>query len=196
LKVVTHHWSSNWNKGFDVYTRFDELLARPEFADRFAFTYIGRVPDRVKFDHVTVEPPLAGRALGQSLGRHHVYLTASLNEPAGMHHIEGALCGLPLLYRVSGALPEYCEGFGLPFAGPEEVAARLLEMHGRYAELQPRMIRYPHDADRMCGDYEALLLDLDARRDDYLARRRTGRAGVLASRLAGLLADNWYTRQT
>ena len=32
-----------------------------------------------------------------------------------MHHIEGALSGLPLIYRKSGALPEYCKGYGLQF---------------------------------------------------------------------------------
>lgn len=25
LKFVTHHWSNNWNKGFDVYKKFDQL---------------------------------------------------------------------------------------------------------------------------------------------------------------------------
>ena len=30
-------------------------------------------------------------------------------------HIEGILCGLPIIYRESGALPEYCKKFGVPF---------------------------------------------------------------------------------
>ena len=42
-----------------------------------------------------------------------IYITGSENEPAGMHHIEAALCGLPLIYRSSGALPEYCKNYGV-----------------------------------------------------------------------------------
>jgi glycosyltransferase involved in cell wall biosynthesis len=194
LKVVTHHWSSNWNKGFDVYRRLDELLGQPALGGRFAFTYIGRMPAGLTFRHATVEPPLSGRALGEALSRHHVYLTASLNEPAGMHHIEGALCGLPLLYRTSGALPEYCDGFGLSFDGLESFEARLLEVRDRYAELRPRMAGYPHDAGRMCRAYEALLADLLARREEYLGQRTGGRAGALRSRVTGFLYDNWYGR--
>ena len=32
-----------------------------------------------------------------------------------MHHIEGILCGLPIIYRESGALPEYCKKYGISF---------------------------------------------------------------------------------
>ena len=34
-----------------------------------------------------------------------------------MHHIEGALCGLPILFRNSGSLPEYCKKYGVSFDG-------------------------------------------------------------------------------
>ena len=37
--------------------------------------------------------------------KHDLYISASINEPAGMHHIEGLLCGLPIIYRDNGALP-------------------------------------------------------------------------------------------
>lgn len=193
LKVVTHHWSSNWNKGFDVYRRFDELLDQPVFGDRFAFTYIGRVPDGFSFRHAVVEPPVTGRLLGDALRQHHVYLTASLNEPAGMHHIEGALTGLPLLYRLSGALPEYCGGYGLPF---DEMTfeRRLLEMPVRYAELRTRMAHYPNNAVSMCEAYEELFVDLLARRDDYLDRRHYRPVDRLASRLTGFLYDALHAR--
>jgi hypothetical protein len=193
LKIVTHHWSNNWNKGFDVYCQLDELLGKPEFGDRFMFTYIGRVPSDLTFRHARIEPPLSGRQLGEALGQHHVYLTASLNEPAGMHHIEGALCGLPVLYRPSGALPEYCDGFGLPFDS-STLEARLLEVHRRYAELQSRMAAYPNDADRMCEAYEQRLTEMLARRDEYLCRRRWGRVGAITSSVTGFVYDNWYAR--
>ena len=36
--------------------------------------------------------------------------------PSGNHHIEGALCGLPLMYLNSGGTPEYCKDFGLEYS--------------------------------------------------------------------------------
>ena len=48
IKIVTHHWSNNWNKGFDVY-KIDELLEQDEFQNNFEFNFIGRLPDGFKF---------------------------------------------------------------------------------------------------------------------------------------------------
>ena len=31
LKIVTHHWGANWNKGFTIYKKLDELLAKSEY---------------------------------------------------------------------------------------------------------------------------------------------------------------------
>lgn len=193
LRVVTHHWSNHPNKGFDVYRRFDELLGQPEYGAAFAFTYIGRVPERLTFRHATLEPPLSGPRLGEALSRHHVYLTASLNEPAGMHHVEGALCGLPLLYRPSGALPEYCQGFGLPF-DETTFERRLLDVRARYDELRTTMAGYPNDSDTMCRNYERLFHDLLARRDEYLERRRRGVVAAVTASVTGLFYDKWYGR--
>ena len=36
------------------------------------------------------------------LKKHDIYITASENEPSGNHHMEGALCGLPILFKDSG----------------------------------------------------------------------------------------------
>ncbi len=193
LRVVTHHWSHNWNKGFDIYQRLDQLLSQPALAGQFSFTYIGRVPAGVSFRYIKVLPPLSGSALGDELRRHHIYLTASLNEPAGMHHIEGALSGLPVLYRLSGALPEYCEGFGLSF-NEQMFEGRLSEMHARYAEFRALMPAYPNDADRMCHAYERLFVDLLARRDGQWTRRRRSGVDALRSRVIGWWIDNWQTR--
>ena len=44
VKLVTHHWSSNWNKGFDTYKRIDELINDEYWSNKIEFTYIGNVP--------------------------------------------------------------------------------------------------------------------------------------------------------
>jgi len=44
LKVVTHHWSTNYMKGFDIYERLGLLLDVDPFKNLFDFTYIGNIP--------------------------------------------------------------------------------------------------------------------------------------------------------
>ena len=95
LRLVTHHWGAHEFKGFDVYRRIDAMLAEAEWRDRIQFTYIGNLPSGFAFSTARHLPPRDGPALAEVLRNRHVYVTASINEPAGMHHIEGALCGMP-----------------------------------------------------------------------------------------------------
>jgi len=170
LKLVTHHWSSNPMKGFDIYRRLDGLLASDAFKDKIAFTYIGNLPEGFRFQHVNYHEPLHGLELARLLGQHHVYVSASQHEPGPNHQNEGACCGLPLLYRQSGALPEYCEGFGISFT-EENFEAKLLEMMATYKQWAGGMSRFPYSADRMCEQYEALFREL-RNRSAELARHR------------------------
>ena len=96
-------------KGFDVYKKLDELSEEVDWKGKIEFTYIGNLPKGFNFKNSRVINPLSGEKLAEQLVSHHIYITASNNEPAGMHHIEGALCGLPIIYKNSGALPEYCK---------------------------------------------------------------------------------------
>ena len=115
LKIVTHHWGANWNKGLNIYKKLYEMMALTEYKDLISFTYIGNLPKNFAFKNSNVLSPLAGLELSNEIKKHHVYLTASTNEPSGNHHIEGAQCGLPILYLNSGAMPENCNGFGVMF---------------------------------------------------------------------------------
>lgn len=176
FRIVTHHWGGNRMKGFDVYERLDRLMGEPEWQGRVEFTYVGNLPDGVEFAHARHLAPLSGTALAEELASHHAYVTGSMNEPAGMHHIEGALCGLPLIYRRSGALPEYCKGFGLPFDEAEEVPNLIRTTMDDYAKFAAAMPAYGNTAERMCEAYIALFEDLFARRDAIVAKRRLWRS--------------------
>lgn len=179
-------------KGFDIYLQLDELLAKSDFARHFAYTYIGNLPPAVRFRHVRHVAPLSGTPLADELRRHHVYLTASIHEPAGMHHIEAALCGLPLLYRRSGALPEYCDGFGVGF-DQETFEGKLFELRDRYWKFRPIMTSYSYDASRMCRGYIDLFRDLMSRRDEILARRSWGRAASIQMQWTASAYQACYT---
>ncbi len=175
LKLVTHHWGGNWMKGFDVYEKLDQMLAEEDWKNKFHFTYIGNVPAGFKFYNATHLPPVSGSELASLLSTQHVYITGSKNEPAGMHHIEGAMCGLPLIYRRSGALPEYCNGFGLEFDKVEEIPSALRTMMEDFPKFKNRMTSYPHNSNRMCAQYIRLFEDLYAERNSILRHRQIWR---------------------
>lgn len=174
LRLVTHHWGGNRMKGFDIYEILDQMLAKDEWKKRIAFTYIGNLPAGFSFANARYLPPLQGDVLARELASHHVYVTASVSEPAGMHHIEGAMCGLPLLYRRSGALPEYCAGFGIGFDDTDFTAAlrQMLEQYGSHVE---NMAGYTHTAEHMCKEYIDLFDQMLAQRNAILEDRRPWR---------------------
>ncbi len=182
LRLVTHHWGYHEYKGFDVYRALDGLLEDPAWSDRIAFTYVGNLPAGFTFRNARHVPPLDGETLASELRSHHAYVTGSIGEPGGNHQNEGALCGLPLVYRDSGCLPEYCDDFGIAFAGPEEITSALEQLIRRYSELVVRMINYPHTATRMAQEWIAVLEDLDSDRGRLVARRRLWRSPGAALR--------------
>lgn len=171
LRLVTHHWGAIRMKGFDVYEQLDQMLAQPTCRDRFGFTYIGRLPDDFTFTHAHHIDPLDGQALGDEIRGHHVYLTASRNEPGSNHNIEGALCGLPLLYVPQASMPETSDTWGIPFT-PDQFPEKLEEMYASYPRWADRMPDYPFTATRTCSAYVELFNDMIRNRAQILKRRR------------------------
>ena len=166
LKIVTHHWSSNYEKGHDIYQQLDRILDDPAYRDKYQFSFIGNVPSNLTYRNTTIIPPLNGQQLADKLKEHHVYLSASRNEPGGMHIIEGGLCGLPLLYIRSGSLPEYSQGFGIEFT-PKNFFNKLAEMYHTYEERTRVLPIYPHSADKMATQYWQLMQNLHNNSTDH-----------------------------
>jgi len=158
LRLVTHHWGYSYNKGFDIYEKLASLDTIKDI--KIHLTYIGRIPDGINYKNIKVIPPLSSRELAEELKKNHIYVTGSVNEPAGMHHIEGAMCGLPVLYRNSGALPEYCNGFGVMFEGVDDVESKLEKLVKNYELYFDKMKEYPYNSELMCREYENVFLTL------------------------------------
>lgn len=150
LKIVTHHWSRNWYKGWDVYKKLEEFVKSPA-GKQYQFSFIG--PPH----------PLVGLELARTLKEHHVYISASQNEPAGMHYIEALQCGLPVLYRHSGSLPEYCAPYGLGFNGPNDVIAALERIRQEYQIHHQTTQQLRYTADDMNRAYLDLFKNLPGR---------------------------------
>ena len=181
LSIVTHHWGANWNKGFDIYEYIDKLLDQEYWKNKIEFNYIGNLPEKFNFKNVKVYKPLSGKTLADQIKKSHLYITASVNEPSGNHHIEGALCGLPVMYRNSGGIPEYCQGFGLEYK-MENFEIKLKEMMEGYKKYTNLLKEYPYKADKMSKDYydlfnfilqnkEKIILDrdIDLRSNNFIS---------------------------
>jgi len=155
LRLVTHHWSDNWAKGFAVYQEIDQLIAGGELKNTELWI-IGRWPKEIRWRAARTLPPTQGSPLSQLLRRCHVYVTASRWEPGGMHFIEGAQCGLPVLYHMEGGgIVEVARKFGVPFG--DDVRSAIREMRDRYAELRRAVLADAPSGDQMCLAYARLI---------------------------------------
>ena len=170
IRLVTHHWSPNKMKGFDVYQRLDSLLSTSDWKNKVEFTYIGNLPKGFSFKNTKHLSPMNGRKLALELSKNDLYISASINEPAGMHHIEGILCGLPIIYRNSGALPEYCRDFGVSFENQDFLPA-LKKMIKDYSKFKKNIIQYPHDSEKMTSEYLTLFSQLLKNRRKIIEKR-------------------------
>ena len=172
LKIVTHHWGANWNKGFDIYSLLDKMLSDSKYSENISFTYIGNVPKGFKFKNTKQVDPLEGKDLASEIKKNNLYLTASLNEPSGNHHIEAAQCGLPLLYIDSGGIPEYCKDFGISFNNLN-FKSKLDEMIHEYTIYTDKVKKYSLNSEKMSKEYENLFIEMLSKRDDIINKRQT-----------------------
>lgn len=109
INLVTHHWSDNWMKGFDIYEKLDSYV---ESNPNYTFTYIGR--HRANFRNTKHVRPLWGKELGNALGENDVYISASRFDPGPNHILESLACGLPTYVHAEG-------GGSIEFAGADHV---------------------------------------------------------------------------
>jgi glycosyltransferase involved in cell wall biosynthesis len=109
LNIVTHHWSDNIMKGFDVYQEIDRWVG---FDDDITFTYIGR--ERGIFKNTKIIPPLHGKSLGDELGKYDVYVSGSRFDPGPNHILEALSCELPIFVHEDG-------GGAVEFSGKSSV---------------------------------------------------------------------------
>ena len=113
------------------------------------------------------------------LKKNNLYITGSLNEPSGNHHIEASQCGLPVMYINSGGTNEYCSGYGLEYT-KENFELKLKEAMDNYEELFVKMKEYPFNSDKMSKDYLELFEDMINNKDSILANRITKNTSKLS----------------
>lgn len=152
LRIVTHHWSSSWYKGWDVYQALDSYLGTPA-GKPYQFTYIGNPWPKAHLRNTAILPPQSGTRLADLLKHNHLYISGSQNEPAGMHVIEAVACGLPVLWRQSGSMGEYCAPYGISYTGPNDIVPALQEIQKNYYHWQRAAKNAAYTAEDMCRQY-------------------------------------------
>jgi glycosyltransferase involved in cell wall biosynthesis len=160
FRIVTHHWSDNWNKGFSTYRELDQLIVNGDLDDT-EFWVIGRWPKDIRWQKAKTFGPTRGKSLAKLLRQCHLYVTASLWEPGGMHHIEGAQCGLPVIYHEDGGgIVELAKQYGIAFR--DNVKQAVLEGRVKYHDLKRKVLLHRPSGDKMCSEYLDLIRDLIA----------------------------------
>lgn len=160
IKIVTHHWSDNWMKGFDLYKDID-LWLDGDAKKEYEFTYIGRYCKEYEPKNTKLVEPLHGASLGEELRNHDIYVTASRFEPCGMHHIEGAASGMPVIYhKDTGGIVELCKNHGEIYESFPEFLNKL-EMIKSDLDRYREKIKYDFlDINRCCESFYSEILRL------------------------------------
>lgn len=132
LRIVTHHWSTNNYKGFEVYRQLGQLISSKELKKEFNLCYIGR--SQFNLPNFEKKPVLKGSKLVEKLAAQHVYISASKLEAGPYHILEALACGLPVIYGESGgAIAEYVQDCGFCF-NAKNLLDSLYTMKNNYNE--------------------------------------------------------------
>ena len=76
-----------------------------------------------------------------------------------MHHVEGAQCGLPLVYHAKGGgIVEAGEKYGMVYR--DNLKEVLLEAREKYPLLRQKVLENMPNGDRMCFEYFRIIQQL------------------------------------
>lgn len=155
IRLISSSWSDNPNKGAAALALLEHRLDW----NRFELTFVGRSP--VALEKGRMLPPVPSPELARLLRAHDAFIAPSRHEPCSNALLEALACGLPAVYRDSGANGELVGEAGVAFvdddelpAAVEAIAVQLDDRRGRIAIPQLDEV-----ADRYL---EAMRIDLHA----------------------------------
>jgi glycosyltransferase involved in cell wall biosynthesis len=147
IKIISTSWSSNINKGFDVYRYLDSAL---DFS-RYSMTFVGSSP--YKFKNISMIPPQDAPSLLKHLGSHDIYLTASHNDPCSNAVLEALAVGLPVVALRSGGTPELVCAAGAYFDSAMDVQGAIETVVSDIQVYRDQIKR--RNIDDACAEYVA-----------------------------------------
>jgi len=157
LIIVTHHWSNDYLKGFEIYNKLDEKL---NIRNDFELIFVGNYNKSYSPKNVKLISPKNGKELGDILRQSDIYLTATQNEPGGAHYLEGLSCGLPILfYKNGGGVKEICEPCGEEFIDIDDFFVKLELIKNNY-DKYVNNINYNYlNSNRCSKEYYDIIMD-------------------------------------
>ena len=123
INLITHHWSNNPKKGFEIYSFLGKCISNNvKGFENITFTYIGRFNESYSKEGINIISPKHQDELANLLPNFDVYITASEEEAGANHVLEGLAAGLPVLFKDNGgSINEYCFKYGLSFKGKSDL---------------------------------------------------------------------------
>ena len=148
FKIVSHHWSNNALKGFDIYKKLDDYCV---ITNKSSFTFVGRKPDDISLTNYI--PPQDVDGLVSILPKHDVYITASKQEAGANHVLEALALGLPVLYhKDGGSINEYCQDFGIAYETFEDLVDIIENKKEKLQDISNKMV-YRRSSKDMAEEY-------------------------------------------
>lgn len=124
--LIAISWSSNINKGFDLYQFLDNTLN----FDRYTMTFVGNSP--ISFKNIKMVSPVNSLQLAELLRRSDIYITGSKNDPCSNSLIEALTCGLPCIVLNDGGHPEIIKDGGEVFNTFQECTEKIKKVRENY----------------------------------------------------------------
>jgi len=125
------------------------------------FTYLGRYNREYQPKNINLITPQEPKEIGNILRNHDIYITGARWEACGMHHIEAARGGLPILYHEDGgAVPEVCKKHGVGFSDTESMFRGMQNLIDNYVEYRHNIDYDYLSMDRCCEEYERIFLNV------------------------------------
>jgi glycosyltransferase involved in cell wall biosynthesis len=149
IKLIASSWSSNSNKGFDIYEFLDVNL---DFS-RYEMTFIGNSP--ISFKNIKHISPMSPEKLAIELRNHDIFISASKLETYSNSLSEALHCGLPAIARNNSSQVIAVDRGGLFFEGRADILktidnlAENLENHRSFISV-PRITDRGEDYYNFC----------------------------------------------
>lgn len=131
--LIAVSWSSNINKGFDLYQFLDHTLN----FDRYIMTFVGNSP--ISFKNIKTVSPINSLQLAELLRRNDIYITGSKNDPCSNSLIEALTCGLPCIVLNDGGHPEIIKDGGEVFNTFHDCTEKIKIVGENYYEYKKKI---------------------------------------------------------
>ena len=130
VRLIATSWSSNTNKGFEIYSWLDRNL---DF-NKYEMIFVGNSP--IKFNNICHKDPMGPLELSSELRENDIFITASKKDPCSNALIEALNCGLPAIALNDGGHPEILSQGGILFNDPSTLLNDIGNVSKNYSNYQ------------------------------------------------------------